>query len=303
MKILLTGSSGFVGKPLYSRLRSRGERILRLVRRPPGLNQDQILWNPEGGKLDPAPLQGVNAAIHLAGDPIAHGRWTPAKKREIRDSRVLGTQLLAGTLARLTPPPQVLICASAVGYYGDRGDEPLTEESGRGGGFLAETGEEWEAACKPAAAAGIRVVNLRFGIILDPAGGALKMMLPPFRAGIGGPLGSGRQWMSWITREDAIGVVLYALSTTSLKGPVNAVSPSPVTNTEFSRALGKALRRPAFLPVPAFAVRLLFGEMADEALLASTRVLPKKLRESGFAFRHPELQPALEQMLRQPRPS
>ena len=301
MKILLTGSTGFVGSALYTRLRSKGERLIRLVRRPPGLNQDQILWDPQSGKLDPASLQGINAAVHLAGDPIAHGRWTPEKKRRIRDSRVLGTRLLSESLARLTPPPQVLVCASAVGYYGSRGEEALTEESGPGAGFLAETGQEWERAAKPAADAGVRVVNLRFGIILDPSGGALKMMLPPFQAGVGGPLGSGRQWMSWVTRDDVIGAILHCINDRSLQGPVNAVSPNPATNRDFSRALGKALRRPAIFPVPAFAVRLLFGEMADEALLASARVLPKKLQQAGYSFRHPELQPALNQMLRKPR--
>ena len=300
MKILLTGATGFVGSALYARLRSKGERMIRLVRRPPGLNQDQILWDPQSGKLDPAALHGIHAAVHLAGDPIAHGRWTAEKKRRIRDSRVLGTRLLSETLARLTPPPQVLVCASAIGYYGSRGEETLTEESGPGTGFLAETGQEWERAAKPAIDAGVRVVNLRFGIILDPSGGALKMMLPPFRAGVGGPLGSGQQWMSWVSRDDVIGAIVHCINDRSLQGPVNAVSPHPVTNTEFSRALGKTLHRPAFFSVPAFAVRLMFGEVADEALLASTRALPKKLQESGFAFRHPELQPELEQLL-QPR--
>lgn len=298
MKILLTGSTGFVGSALYARLRSQGERIIRLVRRPPGLNQTQILWDPQTAKLDPTALQGVNAAVHLAGDPIAHGRWTPEKKRQIRDSRVLGTRLLSETLARLTPPPQTLICASAIGYYGNRGDEILTEESGPGAGFLAETGQAWEQAAQAAADAGVRVVNLRFGIILDPSGGALKMMLPPFRAGLGGPLGSGRQWMSWITRDDVVEIIVHALTHLDLKGAVNAVSPNPATNREFSRALGKALRRPALFPAPAFAVRLLFGELADEALLASARVLPKKLQQSGYAFRDPELLPALVRMLK-----
>ncbi len=298
MKILLTGSSGFVGSAVYTRLREQGERVIRLVRRPPGLNQNQILWDPGSRRLDPASLQGVNAAIHLAGDPIAHGRWNPQKKRRIRDSRVLGTRLLSETLARLTPPPQVLVCASAVGYYGNRGDETLTEESGAGTGFLAETGQEWEAACRPAADAGIRVVNLRLGIILEPSGGALQRMLPPFRMGLGGPLGNGRQWMSWISRDDVVGVILHALANPALKGPINTVSPNPVANLEFTRALGKALHRPAIFPVPPFALRLLFGEMADEALLASARAVPKKLTESGYAFRDPELLPALTRMLR-----
>lgn len=297
MKILVTGSSGFVGSILHARLRSRGERVIRLVRHPPGLNQDQILWDPESGRMDPAVLQGVNAAVHLAGDPIAKGRWTAAKKRRIRDSRVLGTRLLAETLARLTPPPQVLVCASAVGFYGDRGEEILTEEAGPGTGFLAETAQEWERACRAASDAGIRVVNLRFGIILDPSGGALKMMLPPFRMGLGGPLGDGRQWMSWVSREDVLGIILHALTAHALQGPVNAVSPNPATNREFSRSLGRALRRPALFPVPALAVRLLFGEMADEALLASARAIPRKLQQSGYSFQHPDLQPALVQML------
>ena len=298
MKILLTGSSGFVGSALYTKLHSRGERIIRLVRRPPGLNQSQILWNPESGKLDTSVLEGVHAAVHLAGDPIAHGRWTPEKKRRIRDSRVLSTRLLSEALARLTPPPQVLVCASAIGWYGSRGEEALTEESDPGAGFLAETGREWEEACKPAAAAGIRVVNLRFGIILDPSGGALKMMLPPFRAGLGGPLGDGRQWMSWISRDDVVGAIIHCINDRNVQGPVNVVSPNPATNGDFSRALGKALGKPAFFPVPAFAVRLMFGGMADEALLASAKVLPRKLQQSGYVFQDPELLPALTRMLK-----
>jgi len=298
MKILLTGSSGFVGSALYAKLRSRGERLIRLVRRPPGLNQDQILWNPESGTLDTSTLEGVHAAVHLAGDPIAHGRWTPEKKRRIRDSRVKGTRLLAQALALLTPPPQVMICASAIGWYGPRGEEILTEQSGPGAGFLAETGREWEEACKPAADAGVRVVNVRFGIILEPSGGALKMMLPPFRMGLGGPLGDGRQWMSWVSRDDVVGAILHCINDRNVRGAVNVVSPNPATNGDFSRALGKALGKPAFFPVPAFAVRLLFGEMADEALLASARVLPKKLQETGYSFQDPELLPALTRMLK-----
>ena len=223
--------------------------------------------------------------------------WTRRQKALIRDSRVRGTRFLAESLARLSKPPKAFLCASAIGFYGHRGGETLTEESPAGKGFLPEVGQQWEEACRPAAQAGMRVVNLRFGIVMSPKGGALQKMLPPFRFGLGGRLGDGKQWMSWISLPDAAGAIAHALANESLRGPVNVVSPNPVTNLHFTQALGRTLRRPAVFPVPAFAVRLLFGEMADEALLASTRVEPKKLKSTGYRFRHPELEPALRELL------
>lgn len=300
MKILVTGASGFVGSQVVRQLAAQGDEILRLVRRKPAGPQE-IRWDPQADQLDPAALEGVSAVVHLAGEPIAAGRWTPAKKARIRESRIQGTRLLAETLGSLSRPPQVLLSASAIGIYGCRGAEPLTEKSRPGKGFLAEVGVEWERATEPALKKGIRVVLLRIGIVLHPAGGALKKMLPAFRLGLGGPLGSGRQYMSWISREDLVGIIQHALVTPGLTGPVNAVSPRPVTNLEFTRALGKALHRPAFLPVPAVALKLLLGKLADEALLASARVEPAQLKASGFRFKHPDLETALRAMLWPPR--
>lgn len=297
MKILVSGASGFVGSEAVRHLAAQGDEILRLVRRKPTDTQE-IRWDPQANRLDPAPLEGLNAVVHLAGDPIAEGRWTPAKKARIRESRIQGTRLLAETLGSLDRPPQTLLSASAIGIYGSRGAEPLTEKSRPGKGFLAEVGVEWERATEPASRKGIRVVLLRIGIVLHPAGGALGKMLPPFRLGLGGPLGSGRQYMSWISREDLVGIIQHTLATPGLTGPVNAVSPRPVTNLEFTKALGRALHRPAFFPVPAFALKLLLGELADEALLASARVEPAKLKASGFQFKQPTLESALRAMLR-----
>jgi hypothetical protein len=235
--------------------------------------------------------------VHLAGENIASGRWNAARKARIRDSRVEGTALLARTLAELENPPSVLVCASAIGYYGDRGDEVLTEDSIPADDFLGTVCREWEAASAPAAEAGIRVVSLRFGVILARSGGALAKMLTPFKMGAGGKVGSGQQFMSWISLDDAVRTIDHAIATSDLSGPVNAVSPNPVTNAEFTRALGGELRRPTVLPMPAFAARLAFGEMADALLLASARVQPKRLVESGFEFRHPEIAPALRAVL------
>ncbi|HQR18999.1 MAG TPA: TIGR01777 family oxidoreductase [Gemmatimonadales bacterium] len=239
----------------------------------------------------------MDAAVHLAGESIAAGRWTAETKRRIRDSRVLGTRLLAESLARLMRRPRVLVTASAVGIYGDRGDDILNEDSPPGSDFLARVGQEWEAAAKPAAEAGIRVVHLRFGIILAREGGALPRMVRPFMLGAGGPIGSGRQWMSWIALDDAIAAVLEALHNEQARGPINAVAPGPVRNAEFAAALGAALHRPALIPAPAFALRLLYGEMADAALLASQRVVPSRLEALGFRFRHPALPGALGAIL------
>jgi uncharacterized protein (TIGR01777 family) len=240
----------------------------------------------------PESVSGFDAVIHLAGETIAE-RWTKAKKQAIRESRVLGTRNIAEALAQTAKRPAVLIAASAIGYYGDRGDEVLTEESTGGEGFLAEVCREWEAASQAAAKAGIRTVMARLGIVLSPSGGALGKMLTPFRLGLGGRVGSGGQWWSWVVLDDVIGAIEYVMNTNTLAGPVNLVSPSPVTNREFTRSLASALSRPALFPLPAFAARLALGQMADELLLASQRVEPAKLRASGYRFRHPELGNAL----------
>ena len=297
MKILISGSSGFVGSALVPFLTAQGHEVTRLVRAHPKPGAREIWRDPETERVNASDLEGFDAVVHLAGDPIASGRWTPEKKRRIRESRVQGTRLIAETLALISRPPRVLVSASAIGYYGDRGDEILREESPAGKGFLPEIGREWEAATQAAARKGIRVVSLRIGIVLGAGGGALQKMLPPFKLGIGGPLGSGKQYMSWIALDDVVGAIHHAIVTESLRGPANAVAPHPVTNAEFSRTLGKALRRPAVFPVPPFALRLLFGELADEALLASTRVEPVRLLGSGYRFRYPKLDGALRHVL------
>jgi len=293
--VAVTGASGFLGRALVEGLTARGDSVLRLVRRPPG--PGEVAWDPEGGTLDAAALEGCDAVVHLAGEGIADGRWSAARKARIRDSRVLGTRLLAGALAACRQPPAVLVSGSAMGIYGDRGDELLTEASAPGTGFLAETGALWEAAAEPARQAGIRVVHPRFGMILHPGGGALARMLPPFRLGAGGPLGHGRQWISWLSLDDAVGIILFAIATPALSGACNAASPAPVTNAEFTRALGAAVHRPAVIPVPAVALRLMFGEMADQALLASQRLVPAALTAAGYPFRDRELGPTLQRLL------
>ena len=297
MKILISGSSGFVGSALVSLLAGDGHQVVRLVRSPRGTGESEVVWDPVGGSVNPAALEGIDAVVHLAGEPIAAGRWTPERKAKIRDSRLIGTRRLCEALAQMPRPPRVLVSASAVGYYGNRAEEPLTEESARGSTFLAELSQEWEAATTPARERGIRVVNARIGIVLSPAGGALQKMLPPFQLGIGGPLGSGRQVMSWVSLDDTIGAMRHALVTEQLRGPMNVTAPQPVTNREFSKTLGRVLSRPAFAPVPTFALRLMFGQLADEALLASARALPAKLQQTGYAFRHPDLESALRHVL------
>ncbi len=296
MTVLVTGSSGLVGSALIPNLDAGGHRVFRLVRGSPQGDVERR-WDPERGELDAASLDGVQAVVHLAGENIASGRWNDAKKDRIRSSREDGTRLLAQGLAELQTPPGVLICASAVGYYGNRGEEILNEESAPGDDFLAETCLAWEQAARPAADAGIRTVYLRIGIVLSADGGALAKMLFPFKMGAGGVIGSGNQYMSWVTLSDLVGIVDHALNTETLQGPVNAVSPAPVTNREFTRALGGVLSRPTLLPMPAFAARLAFGEMADALLLSSTRVLPARLQESGYDFQHPQLNDALRHVL------
>ena len=299
----VTGASGLVGSALVTGLTSAGHRVVRVVRGAGAASvagQRLARWDPESGALEPSALAGADAVVHLAGESVAGGRWTEAKKRRIRSSRVDVTRRLAEALPRLERPPRLLVSASAVGYYGDRGSEILREDSAPGPGFLAEVCREWEAATDPAARAGIRVVRLRIGMVLSRRGGALGAMLTPFRLGAGGPVGSGVQWVSWIAIDDLVGAILHALATESLAGPVNAVATEPVTNRELARTLGRVLRRPALLPLPAVAARLLFGQMADELLLASARVEPARLRATGFTFRHARLEDALRHELGRP---
>ena len=295
LTIAMTGASGFIGRSLTASLESAGHQVRPMVRQAP--RADQIGWHPETGAIDQAALEGIDAVIHLAGENVAARRWTPRQMARIRDSRRIGTRLLAQTLAALERPPRVFISASAIGYYGNRGSETLDEHSGKGEGFLAAVAEEWERSTAPATACGIRTALPRFGLILSPAGGALAKMLPPFKAGIGGRIGSGRQWMSWISLDDVLGSLESILVTESLAGPINLVGPEPVTNAEFTRVLARVLRRPALLPVPAVVLRVMLGAMADDLLLASTRVIPRRLQESGYAFRHPELSAALRYLL------
>ena len=286
MQIALSGSSGFLGRYLERRLEDAGHMVRRLVRTADA--RDGIVWNPEAGGLDPAALSGIDAVVHLAGEPIAQ-RWTRERKRRIRESRVRGTETIARAMVGARDRPRVLLSGSAVGIYGDRGDEVLDERSGRGKDFLAAVATEWERATDPARDVGVRVVQLRTGLVLAEDGGALAKMLPLFRAGVGGPIGTGRQWMSWITREDFVRAVLFLLGAEEAAGPVNVVGPHPARNAEFTRLLGRALHRPALLPVPAVALRLAFGEMAQSTLLASQRALPRRLGELGFQFRFPLL--------------
>jgi len=303
-RIVISGASGLIGTALAASLRNRGDRVLPLVRHAPQAGTDDIPWDPATGELQGAALEEADAVVHLGGLNVASSRWTKKTKAAIRDSRLESTRLLSRTLARLEAPPPTFICASATGYYGDRGSELLTEDSPPGVGFLPELCRAWEAATEPARHAGIRVVNLRTGIVLSARGGALARMLPAFKAGIGGVLGNGRQYMSWIALEDAVRVIEFALNTDDLSGPVNVVSPNPVTNREFACTLGRVLKRPAFLPLPAFAVRLLLGEMGRTLLLEGQRAYPARLDQAGFSFRHIHLEDALRhELARPPQPS
>jgi uncharacterized protein (TIGR01777 family) len=294
MRIAISGASGLIGSALAPALRADGHEVVRLVRREAGA-ADEVSWDPARGRLDASSLAGVDAVVSLSGANLDR-RWTAARKREIRDSRVDTTSLLAHTIAGLDPKPSAFVVAGGVGVYGDRGDEILTEESAPGSGFLADVGQAWEAAAEPARAAGIRTVNFRQGVVLTRRGGALKRMLTPFRLGVGGRVGSGRQWWSWVQLEDAVAAYRFVLEH-DVAGPVNLTSPNPATSEHFTTTLGRVLHRPTIFPLPGIAVRTIFGERGEAVLLEGQRVLPKRLLDAGFAFSHPELEPALQRAL------
>jgi len=300
MQVLVTGASGLVGRAVTRALEAQGHGVRRLGRPSKAKRKglDVATWEPTQGRLDPRALDGIEAVVHLAGESLV-GLWTTRKKRAIRESRIMGTTLLCESMAACSRPPAVLISASAVGYYGDRADTLLTEESESGTGFLAETCLEWEGATAAASQAGVRVVRLREGVVLSRAGGMLPRLLPLFRAGLGARLGSGEQYLSWITREDLVRVILTMLQDQTFEGPVNAVAPQAVTNSEFTLALAKSLHRPAPWRIPESLLRLFLGELAEETLLGSGRVLPQKLLAKGFSFGHPLLADALPHVLHQ----
>ncbi len=301
LHVVVSGATGLIGSALVRRLAGNGHRVSALVRRAPG--PAEIGWDPVRGRLDPSDLEGIDAVVHLAGENVG-ARWTTRRKARIRSSRVRGTQVLSEAIRRTQRRPAVLISASAIGIYGDRGDEVLDEESPLGNAaqdFLAAVGQEWEAAAQQARAAGVRVVHPRFGVVLSPAGGALGRMLLPFRMGLGGRLGPGSQWMSWISIDDAVAAVLHLLNTETLMGPVNVTAPDPVRNQDFTTTLARVLSHPTFFPVPSAALRLVFGDMADGTLLSSARVMPRRLLSAGFRFSHPDLEQALRHVLRQER--
>ena len=291
MKIAIAGASGLVGSALIPILQSDGNQITRLVRSSP--KAGEIEWHPNQDEVSTQSLEGFDVIINLAGENIADGRWTDEQKRKIRDSRVNGTHLLGEAIAKMNSKPKAFICASATGIYGDRDDEVLDEQSESGGGFLAGVCREWEKATEPANKAGVRVVNLRFGPILARDGGMLSKLLTPFKMGMGGKVGSGKQHISWIALDDAVSAIKLAIDRQTIDGPLNVVSPNPVTNEEFTKTLGHVLNRPTALAMPAFAARLAFGEMADEMLLASQKVMPKKLTSAGFQFQYPQLEAAM----------
>ena len=293
-RVAVTGASGFVGRAVCDRLASEGYTIVRVGRAHPEAPPD-IVWNPATGEIDAARLEGLSAVVHLAGENIGQ-RWSSGARRRILESRVQGTTLLARTLAALRAKPPLMVSASAVGYYGDRGDEQVDERSPPGGGFLADVVQAWETAADPARAAGVVVTHARFGVVVAPGGGMLDRLLPIFRLGAGGRIGSGRQWLSWISRTDIARAAAFLVKA-ALGGPVNVTAPAPVTNEEFTRLLSHALHRPAVATVPAFAVRLAFGQMGEETVLAGQRVLPTRLLEAGFTFEHPTMQQALQHEL------
>ncbi|MCP3167455.1 TIGR01777 family oxidoreductase [Myxococcus qinghaiensis] len=293
LTVAVTGASGSIGSSLVPFLTTGGHRVKRLVRGRAEASRDEVAWSPDKGEVDTASLEGVDAVVHLAGANVAGKRWSPEYKDAILKSRTEGTLTLSEALARMKKKPRVLVCAAGSGIYGDRGDEPLTEESAPGTGFLADVCRAWEAATAPAEAAGIRVVHLRIGPVLDAREGALAKMLPAFLAGGGGPIGSGRQWMSWVSMEDILGLFHFSLFTQAARGPINAVAPGAVRQADFAKTLGRVVRRPAFLPMPAVAIRTLFGQMGQEALLAGARVLPSATERLGYSFLLPDLEEAL----------
>ncbi len=297
MRILITGSSGLIGSALVSHLSKQNHEIYKLVRENPTPSQKEILWRSDQGVQDLSLLEGMDGVIHLAGEGIM-GLWTETKKRRIWESRVQGTTVLCQQLSQLKRPPHFFMGASAVGYYGERGEEILTEESPKGMGFLADLSQKWEEASKSIADRGVRTLHLRFGAVLSPQGGILKALLPLFKAGLGGCLGSGRQYLSWIALQDVLRAIDFLIGRSEVTGPLNCVAPHPVTNREFTRALGEALHRPTFLNIPAFAIKLLPGEMAKEFLLVSERVIPKRLEEEGFLFETPYLENWTSDILR-----
>ncbi len=296
MKVAITGASGLVGSALSPFLSTGGHQVVHLVRRAPA-SRGEARWDPAAGAVDPSVLEGVDAVVHLAGENVAEGRWTEAKKARLRTSRLGPTRRLAETLAGLGRRPRVMISASAIGYYGDCGERWVCETDPPADDFLGRLAAEWEAATEPAAEAGVRVVNLRTGIVLSPAGGALGKMLMPFEAGLGGVVGPGTQYMSWVALDDLLGMIHHALDRPDLAGPLNATSPNPVRNAEFTKILGRVLGRPTIARVPAFVLRLAFGEMAEATLLASTRVRPERLQATGYGFRFPDLEGALRHVL------
>ncbi|MFD3699757.1 TIGR01777 family oxidoreductase [Streptomyces sp. NPDC058646] len=295
MRIAVTGSTGLIGSALVRSLRADGHEVVRFVRRAPAA-ADEARWDPAAGRVDPAGLTGCAAVVHLAGAGVGEHRWTAAYKKEIRDSRVLGTAALASALAALDEPPAVLVSGSAIGYYGDTGDRPVDEDAPAGQGFLPSVCVEWEAAAEPARAAGIRTVFARTGLVVSGEGGAWGRLFPIFRAGIGGRLGSGRQYWSYISLRDEIAALRHIVADPSLSGPVNLTAPEPLTNRQVTAAMGRVLRRPALLPVPAPALRIVLGEFSED-VLGSQRVLPARLLESGFVFRDPGIEAAIRAAL------
>jgi len=297
MKVLITGASGLIGTALQRSFKAKGWEVLRASRHEPK-SADEVQWSIEEGFADLGKIDGVDAVIHLAGESVNGLRWTDEKKKAIRDSRVKGTHNLVKDLSKLKDRPKVLVAASAIGFYGERGDEEITESSASGVGFLADVSKEWESEARRAEDAGIRTVLLRTGIVLSKDGGALGTMLTPFKLGVGGVVGSGKQWMSWISLDDHVRAIEFVIEHENIRGAVNAVSPHPVTNEEFTKTMGDVLYRPTFLPLPEFVVSMALGEMGDELLLTSTKVIPKRLEDAGFEFEYPELKPALVHALK-----
>lgn len=298
MKIAVTGSHGLIGEALCKHLTGQGHTVARIIRASNSTNGD-IRWNPANASIESDKLNGVDAVIHLAGENIASHRWTSEQKQKIKESRIRGTKLLAETICGLEKKPEVVVSGSAIGFYGDRGSETLTESSNVGSGFLADVCREWEDAIAPVAASGVRVVNARTGVVLSTKAGALNKMLPIFQLGGGGNIGDGRQYMSWISLDDEVKALEFALTHSSVSGPVNLVAPNPVTNAEFTAVLGSVLHRPAFIPLPAFAAKIILGEMADELLLSSQKCQPTKLLSAGYQFEYPELKKALSMTLQE----